>query len=149
MYLLDKSIISGEQIKNASSGMDTQRGEYVVEVEFKPDAASTWADFTAAHVGTQTAFTLDSQVVSAPQIEEAIPGGNTQITGQFNAETAQGTGQRAEVRLAAAVVRIVGGRNSLGHTGFDVAAGGSHRRRDRVGAGAAVLAAVLPGARVC
>jgi preprotein translocase subunit SecD len=89
VYLLDKSIISGEQIKNASSGMDTQRGEYVVQVEFKPDAASTWADFTASHVGTQTAFTLDSQVVSAPQIEEAIPGGNTQITGQFNAERAK------------------------------------------------------------
>jgi preprotein translocase subunit SecD len=89
VYLLDKSIISGEQIKNASSGMDTQRGEYVVQVEFKPDAASIWADFTASHVGTQTAFTLDSQVVSAPQIEEAIPGGNTQITGQFNAEKAK------------------------------------------------------------
>jgi preprotein translocase subunit SecD len=89
VYLLDKSIISGEQIKNASSGMDTQRGEYVVTVEFKPDAANIWADFTASHVGTQTAFTLDSQVVSAPQIEEAIPGGNTQITGQFNAQKAK------------------------------------------------------------
>jgi preprotein translocase subunit SecD len=89
VYLLDKAIISGEQIKNASSGMDTQRGEYVVQVEFKPDAANTWADFTASHVGTQTAFTLDSQVVSAPQIQEAIPGGNTQITGQFNAQKAK------------------------------------------------------------
>lgn len=89
VYLLDKSIISGEQIKNASSGMDTQRGEYVVQVEFKPDAANVWADFTASHVGTQTAFTLDSKVVSAPQIEEAIPGGNTQITGQFNAQRAK------------------------------------------------------------
>lgn len=89
VYLLDKSIISGEQIKNASSGMDTQRGEYVVQVEFKPDAANVWADFTASHVGTQTAFTLDSQVVSAPQIEEPIPGGNTQITGQFNAQKAK------------------------------------------------------------
>ena len=89
VYLLDKSIISGEQIKNASSGMNNQSGEYVVQVEFKPDAASVWADFTASHVGTQTAFVLDSQVVSAPQIEEAIPGGNTQITGQFNAQTAK------------------------------------------------------------
>jgi preprotein translocase subunit SecD len=69
--------------------MDTQRGEYVVQLEFKPDAANIWADFTASHVGTQTAFTLDSQVVSAPQIEEAIPGGNTQITGQFNAQKAK------------------------------------------------------------
>ena len=89
VYLLDKAIISGEQIKNASSGMDTQRGEYVVQVEFKPDAANIWADYTASHVGTQTAFVLDSQVVSAPEIQEAIPGGNTQITGQFNAQKAK------------------------------------------------------------
>ena len=89
VYVLDKSIISGEQIKNASSGLDTQRGEYVVNLEFKPDAANVWADFTAAHVGTQTAFTLDSQVVSAPRINEAIPGGQTQITGQFTADKAR------------------------------------------------------------
>jgi preprotein translocase subunit SecD len=89
VYLLDKSIISGEQIKNASSGLDAQKGQYIVTLEFKPDAANVWADFTASHVGTQTAFTLDSQVVSAPAIQEAIPGGNTQITGQFNADRAK------------------------------------------------------------
>ncbi len=89
VYVLDKSIISGEQIKDASSGLDTQRSEYVVNLEFKPDAANIWADFTAAHVGTQTAFTLDSQVVSAPTINEAIPGGQTQITGQFTADKAR------------------------------------------------------------
>jgi preprotein translocase subunit SecD len=89
VYLLDKSIISGEQIKDASSGLEQQRGEYIVSVEFKQDAADTWADFTAANVGTQTAFVLDSQVVSAPQIQEAIPGGNTQITGRFTADEAK------------------------------------------------------------
>ncbi|MCW2689456.1 MAG: protein-export rane protein SecD/SecF family, partial [Mycobacterium sp.] len=89
VYLLDKSIISGEGIANASSGLDQQRGEYVVDVQFKGPAANTWADFTAANVGTQTAFTLDSQVVSAPQIQEAIPGGRTQITGHFTADSAR------------------------------------------------------------
>lgn len=88
VYLLNKSIINGEQIEDASSGMDQQRGEYVVNLKFKGDAANTWADFTAANVGTQTAFTLDSRVVSAPEIQEAIPGGNTQITGRFNQQTA-------------------------------------------------------------
>ena len=53
VYLLDKSIISGEQIKNASSGMDNQSGEYVVQVEFKPDAASIWADFTASRTSAR------------------------------------------------------------------------------------------------
>ncbi len=89
VYLLDASIISGEQIANATSGMDQQRGENVVDVEFDSEAGEIWADFTAANVGTQTAFVLDSQVVSAPQIQEAIPGGRTQITGQFTADSAR------------------------------------------------------------
>jgi preprotein translocase subunit SecD len=89
VYLLNKSIITGEQIENATSGLDQQRGEYVVDVSFKGDAVNTWADFTAANVGTQTAFTLDSRVVSAPEIQSAIPGGNTQITGQFTQDTAR------------------------------------------------------------
>ncbi|MDX1890858.1 protein translocase subunit SecD [Mycolicibacterium sp. 050158] len=89
VYLLDKSIISGEQIESASSGLDQQRGEYVVDLQFKSQAADIWANFTAANVGTQTAFTLDSQVVSAPQINEAIPGGRTQITGQFTQDSAR------------------------------------------------------------
>ncbi|MEB3071244.1 protein translocase subunit SecD [[Mycobacterium] vasticus] len=80
-YLLAPSIISGDQIADASSGMDQRSGANIVQVKFKSAAADTWAEFTAAHIGTQTAFTLDSQVVSAPQIQEAIPGGNTQITG--------------------------------------------------------------------
>ena len=91
-YLLAPSIISGDQIENATSGMNQRGIGYVVDVQFRPAAANTWADFTAAHIGTQTAFTLDSQVVSAPLIQEAIPGGRTQITGgdpPFTAATAR------------------------------------------------------------
>ena len=77
----DKVFISGDQIKTASSGFDQQSAAYVVDLEFKDEAAKTWGDFTAANIGTQTAFTLDSKVVSAPQIREAIPGGRTQISG--------------------------------------------------------------------
>ncbi|HYB81954.1 MAG TPA: protein translocase subunit SecD [Mycobacterium sp.] len=91
-YLLAPSIISGDQIANATSNMNQRGLGYLVDLQFKPAAANTWADFTAAHIGTQTAFTLDSQVVSAPVIQEAIPGGRTQISGgdpPFNASTAR------------------------------------------------------------
>jgi preprotein translocase subunit SecD len=91
-YLLAPSIISGDQIQNATSGMNQRGVGYVVDLQFKPAASNTWADFTAAHIGTQTAFALDSQVVSAPMIQEAIPGGRTQITGgdpPFTASTAR------------------------------------------------------------
>lgn len=91
-YLLAPSTISGDQIQNATSGMDQRGIGYVVDLQFKGPAANIWADYTAAHIGTQTAFTLDSQVVSAPQIQEAIPGGRTQISGgdpPFTAATAR------------------------------------------------------------
>ncbi|AKN17422.1 preprotein translocase subunit SecD [Mycobacterium haemophilum DSM 44634] len=91
-YLLAPSIISGDQIQNATSGMNQRGVGYVVDLQFKSAAANIWADFTAAHIGTQTAFTLDSEVVSAPVINEAIPGGRTQISGgdpPFTAATAR------------------------------------------------------------
>jgi preprotein translocase subunit SecD len=92
VYLLAPSIISGDQIQDASSSMNQRGLGYVVDLQFKPAAAATWADFTTKNVGTQTAFTLDSQVVSAPVIQEAIPGGRTQINGgdpPFTASTAK------------------------------------------------------------
>ncbi|TGD86580.1 protein translocase subunit SecD [Mycolicibacterium sp. CH28] len=97
IYVLDKSIISGDQIKDATSGQDNRSGAYVVDLTFKDQAATTWADFTAANIGTQTAFTLDSQVVSAPQIREAIPGGRTQISGGNPPFTADSAKQLANV----------------------------------------------------
>ena len=147
MYLLDKSIISGEEIENASSGLDQQRGEYVVDVEFKSDARQ--------HLGG-----LHRRQRRHPDgVHARLAGG--QRAGDQRGDPRRAhpdhrpvhrrlgarTGQRAEVRLAAAVVRVLGGRNRLGDTGFDVAAGRPDRRRDRPGAGAAVLAALLPGAR--
>jgi preprotein translocase subunit SecD len=96
-YLLAPSIISGDQIQNATSGLDQRSGGYVVDLQFKSGAGDTWGDFTAAHVGTQTAFTLDSQVVSAPQIREAIRGGRTQITGGDPPFTADSARQLANV----------------------------------------------------
>jgi preprotein translocase subunit SecD len=95
-YLLAPSIIGGDQIENATSGLD-QRSGYVVDLQFRSGAANTWADFTADHIGTQTAFTLDSLVVSAPQIREAIPGGRTQITGGDPPFTGESARQLANV----------------------------------------------------
>jgi preprotein translocase subunit SecD len=96
-YLLGPSIIRGDQIQDASASMNQRGVGYVVDLQFRPAAANIWADYTAAHVGEQTAFTLDSQVVSAPRINEAIPGGRTQISGGDPAFTAAKATQLANV----------------------------------------------------
>ena len=83
VYLLGPEIIDGRDIKNANAGTDPQTGEWVVTLEFEGEAASFWPRYTAEQAPnrTQTAFTLDSRVVSAPAINEPIPGGQTRISG--------------------------------------------------------------------
>jgi protein-export membrane protein SecD len=88
VYLLDTSIIDGEEVADATSGLRAQSGEYVVSLEFTAAAAQKWADFTDENVGTQVAFVLDTEVVSAPRIQESITDGHTQISGSFTEQSA-------------------------------------------------------------
>ncbi|MGV9945024.1 MULTISPECIES: protein translocase subunit SecD [Rhodococcus] len=84
VYLLGPSIIDGQQITDASSGYNTQQSRYEVSLTFDSEGSSTWAQFTAASIGQQAAFVLDSKVVSAPVIQGATPAGSaTSITGNF------------------------------------------------------------------
>ncbi len=87
-YILDKSFLDGSQIASAQSGFDQQQAQYIVTLTFKPEGAKTWASYTGAHVQDQAAFTLDSQVVSAPTINQQIIG-NTEISGSFTQASAK------------------------------------------------------------
>jgi preprotein translocase subunit SecD len=86
-YLLGPTIIEGTEIDDASAGTDPTTGEWVVLLDFRSEGRATWAEYTAAHVQENVAFTLDGRVISAPTITTAI-NGQTTITGQFNQETA-------------------------------------------------------------
>ncbi|WP_081494057.1 protein translocase subunit SecD, partial [Rhodococcus sp. R1101] len=84
IYLLGPSIIDGQQIEDATSGFNQQQSRYEVSLTFDSEGSNTWAQFTAANIGQQAAFVLDSKVVSAPVIQGATPSGSaTSITGQF------------------------------------------------------------------
>nr|WP_206037545.1 protein translocase subunit SecD [Rhodococcus sp. HNM0569] len=89
VYLLEPSIIDGQQIANATSGFNSQSSQHEVSLEFKSEGSDTWAAFTAQNIGKQAAFTLDSKVVSAPVVQGATPAGSaTSITGNFSADQA-------------------------------------------------------------
>lgn len=90
VYLLEPAIIDGQEIADATSGYNAQASRQEVSLEFKSEGSNTWAAFTAANIGRQAAFTLDSKVVSAPVIQGATPAGSrTSITGQFTADSAR------------------------------------------------------------
>ncbi|HKN53768.1 MAG TPA: protein translocase subunit SecD, partial [Amycolatopsis sp.] len=88
-YLLEPEFLPGQDITDATSGYDQQRGQWVVNLSFNGPGTKVWGDFTAKNINQQAAFVLDTQVVSAPNIQSAILDGNTQITGKFTQKTAK------------------------------------------------------------
>ncbi|CAM3464861.1 protein translocase subunit SecD [Kibdelosporangium persicum] len=87
-YVLSKVFLRGQDISDATAGPNAQGAGYVVNLSFNGTGADIWATFTAANVGQRAAFVLDTKVVSAPEIRGPIPGGNTEISGNFNQRTA-------------------------------------------------------------
>ncbi|MGY2002951.1 protein translocase subunit SecD [Blastococcus sp. SYSU DS1024] len=86
-YLLGPTIIEGTEIDDASAATDPTDGSWVVLLDFRSGGRETWANYTAANVGSNVAFTLDGRVVSAPTIQGAI-NGQTTIQGSFDQESA-------------------------------------------------------------
>jgi preprotein translocase subunit SecD len=82
-FLLDPEFMPGTDVSNATSTYDTQRGGFVINLTFNSAGTKIWGDFTTANVNQRAAFVLDTEVVSAPNIQTAILDGNTQISGSF------------------------------------------------------------------
>ena len=72
-------LFSGEQLDSAAIGSD-QNGRRVVTFKLKDKGAQLFGDYTRDHVNQYFAIVLDGRVISAPQINEPIPGGNVQIS---------------------------------------------------------------------
>ncbi|MDE7237233.1 MAG: protein translocase subunit SecD, partial [Paramuribaculum sp.] len=83
------------------------RGGNYVSMSMNPDAAKKWARMTAANVGKQVAIVLDNQVYSAPNVQNAIEGGRTSITGHFSTDEAKDLANVLKSGKMAAKVDII------------------------------------------
>jgi len=98
-YILDKAKVLGKQVTSASAALSTTSNQWQVNLTMNGAGASAFSTltshmystyYTAAQSGDQNSatldeigITLDGNIVSAPEVQSAIPGGNTQITGNF------------------------------------------------------------------
>ena len=73
------ALFSGEELQSAAIGTSGQTNQRVVTFVLKSNGATLFENYTRAHVHEYFAIVLDSRVISAPQINEAIPGGHVQI----------------------------------------------------------------------
>jgi preprotein translocase subunit SecD len=85
-YVLDKTaVVTGEELVDAQPSFN-QNGQPSVSFRFNPGGARKFGNYTSNNVGSLFAIVLDNEVISAPQIREAITGGSGQITGNFSVQ---------------------------------------------------------------
>lgn len=83
-----ETVLTGGAIRSAQV-QGNVLGEVLVSFSLQPDAADIFADYTRNNVGNFLTIVLDKQVVSSPQINQAIDGGQGTITGNFTPEEAE------------------------------------------------------------
>lgn len=76
----DSPTIEGDVILDARQDFD-QLSKPVVSMTMNSSGTKQWAKMTADNVGNFVAVVLDDYVYTAPSVNQAITGGNTQISG--------------------------------------------------------------------
>ena len=85
-YVLEAApVVTGEELVDAQPSFD-QNGRPAVSFRFNPTGARKFGDYTAENIGSPFAIALDGEVISAPVIQNHIPGGAGIITGRFSVE---------------------------------------------------------------
>ena len=64
-------------------------GRIVVDMQMDTEGARSWATLTEKNVGKPVAVTLDNIVYTAPNVNQKITGGRSQISGNFTQEEAK------------------------------------------------------------
>jgi preprotein translocase subunit SecD len=92
-YLLGPTLIEGNQLSTAQAGVPQNNVAWVVNLEFNADGSTAFESATgelASRSDPQNRFAivLDGEVISAPSVSSAIPGGRAEISGNFNQQSA-------------------------------------------------------------
>ncbi|HWU10082.1 MAG TPA: protein translocase subunit SecD [Streptomyces sp.] len=92
-YLLGPAEVSGTDVDDAKAQFDQQRGIWLVSMEFTDKGSKKFQTITKKLSTQQSpqnqfAISLDGEVVSAPQVNEALSG-SAEISGSFTQQSAE------------------------------------------------------------
>ena len=102
-----KPALAGDVVSDAYSDYDATQGGNYVSMTMKAEGARQWARLTAANIGKPVAIVLDDQVYSAPNVQNAIEGGRSSITGNFTTDEAKDLSNVLKSGKMAAKVDII------------------------------------------
>ena len=81
--------LTGEVIEEASIQFDPVSNAPEVAMGMNSDGARTWSRITGANIGKPVAIVLDGYIVSYPNVQTKISGGNSTISGLESVEEAE------------------------------------------------------------
>ena len=84
----EKATLEGDGVEEARQDYD-ELGRPAIKMVMTSTGSKIWAKMTAKNVGRPIAIALDDIVYSAPNVNGAIEGGNSEISGKFTVEEAQ------------------------------------------------------------
>lgn len=90
----ENTALSGEHVTRASVAFDPQTRAPYVLLEFNSEGGERFGELTAANVGQVIGIFLDGEPITTPVVQQAIYGGQAQITGQYNVLEAKLLAQR-------------------------------------------------------
>ncbi len=102
----NRAKLEGEHITDAGQDFD-ERGRVAIKMNMDKVGGGIWAKMTEANVGKGIAIVLDDFVYTAPNINEPITGGNSQITGSFEVKEAQDLAEMLKSGKLPAPAKIV------------------------------------------
>ena len=68
------TVLTGDQLRSVAVTTG-QLNEYLIQIEFKPDGADIFEEYTRNNIGKYLAIVLDKTVISTPVVNSAIPDG--------------------------------------------------------------------------
>ena len=90
MYMVNKAPeLTGGIITDAVATINPNTSAPIVNMTMNSEGATEWARITGANVGKRIAIMLDGSVFSAPNVQNKIPGGRSQITGMADLNEAK------------------------------------------------------------
>ncbi len=98
--------LEGDQVADAKQDFD-ERGRIAIKMNMKPIGTNIWAKMTARNIDKPIAIVLDNIVYSAPNVNDAITTGNSQISGSYTLKEAQDLSEILESGQLTAPARIV------------------------------------------
>ncbi len=84
----EKAPLEGDAIEEAKQDFD-EVGRPAIKMQMNTTGSKVWARLTGKNVGRPIAIALDDIVYTAPNVNGAIEGGNSEISGTFTVEEAQ------------------------------------------------------------